>query len=38
MKLVTIGDDREQGGRLVENSEFLRFGAHWGFRVRTCRP
>ena len=24
--------------RLVENPEFLRFAAHWGFRIRACRP
>ena len=38
MKAVVIEDGREQGGRLVENPEFLRFGAHWGFRIRACRP
>ena len=24
--------------RLLENPEFLRFAAHWGFRIRACRP
>ena len=38
MKAVIIEDGREQGGRLVENREFIRFGAHWGFRIRACRP
>lgn len=23
---------------MLENAEFLRFAAHWGFRVRACRP
>ena len=27
-----------KGGRLFENAEFLRFAAHWGFRIRACRP
>jgi transposase len=38
MKAVIIDDGREVGGRLLENAEFLRFAAHWGFRVRACRP
>ena len=38
MKAVIIEDGRETGGRLVENPEFIRFGAHWGFRIRACRP
>jgi len=38
MKAVIIRDDRLSGGRLVENEEFLRFAAHWGFRPRACRP
>ncbi len=25
-----------RGGRLVEHPEFLRFGHHWGFRIRAC--
>ena len=38
MKAVITRDDRAHGGRLVENMEFLRFAAHWGFRPRACRP
>ena len=25
-------------GRLVENPEFIRFGAHWGFRMSGLPP
>ena len=38
LKAVIIDDQREIGGKLLENSEFLRFAAHWGFRIRACRP
>jgi transposase len=38
MKAVIIEDEREVGGRLLENAEFMRFAAHWGFRIRACRP
>ena len=38
MKAVIIEDGRDDGGRLVENSEFLRFSHHWDFRIRACRP
>jgi transposase len=38
MKAVIVDDTRAIGGRLLENAEFLRFAAHWGFRVRACRP
>lgn len=38
MKAVIIEDRRPQGGRVLENAEFLRFAAHWGFRIRACRP
>ena len=38
MKAVIIDDQRADGGKLLENPEFLRFAAHWGFRVRACRP
>jgi len=38
MASVITKDLRDQGGRLVENAEFLRFAAHWSFRVRACRP
>ena len=38
MKAVIVEDEREIGGRLLENAEFMRFAAHWGFRIRACRP
>jgi transposase len=38
MKAVIIDDEREIGGRLLENAEFARFAAHCGFRIRACRP
>jgi len=38
LKAVVIDDRRPQGGRVFENPEFLRFAAHWGFRIRACRP
>jgi transposase len=38
MKAVIIEDRREVGGKLLENIEFVRFAAHWGFRIRACRP
>jgi len=38
MKTVITGDQRADGGKLLENGEFLRFAAHWGFRIRACRP
>ena len=45
MKAVIIGDERlnpdgrgRAGGKLLENPEFLRFAAHWDFRIRACRP
>ena len=38
MKAVVIEDRRTNGGRLVENREFLRFASHWGFQIRACRP
>jgi transposase len=38
MKAVVIEDQREIGGRVLENAEFARFAAHWGFRIRACRP
>ena len=37
MRAVVVGDHRREGGRLLENREFLRFSAHWGFRIRACR-
>ncbi len=38
MKAVITDDRRHEGGRLIENSEFLRFSHHWRFRIRACRP
>lgn len=38
LKAVVIADERPGGGKLLENPEFLRFAAHWGFRIRACRP
>jgi transposase len=38
MKAVIIEDQREVGGKLLENAEFVRFAAHWDFRIRACRP
>ena len=38
MRSVIVRDLRPEGGRLVENAEFLRFCAHWSFRARACRP
>jgi transposase len=38
LKAVIIEDRRERGGKLLENIEFVRFAAHWGFRIRACRP
>jgi len=37
VRAVVVGDGRGAGGRLLENREFLRFSAHWGFRIRACR-
>jgi len=38
LKAVVVDDERPDGGRVLENPEFLRFAAHWGFRIRACRP
>jgi transposase len=38
LKAVILEDHRPGGGRVLENPEFLRFAAHWGFRIRACRP
>lgn len=38
MRAVILEDRRPDGGRLLENAEFLRFAHHWGFRIRACRP
>jgi len=37
MKSVIVDDQRLNGGRLVENPEFLRFANHWQFTARACR-
>jgi len=38
MRTVVLSDERLGGSGLIMNAEFLRFSAHWGFRVRACRP
>lgn len=38
LKAVIIEDHRPAGGKVLENAEFMRFAAHWGFRIRACRP
>jgi transposase len=38
LKAVILEDQRPAGGRVLENPEFLRFAAHWGFRIHACRP
>ena len=38
LKAVLIEEQREFGGKILENLEFVRFAAHWGFRIRACRP
>ena len=38
MKAVITKDERNAGGRITENAEFLRFAHHWDFQVRACRP
>ncbi len=38
LEAVIVEDRRPEGGRVLENPEFLRFAAHWGFRIRSCRP
>jgi transposase len=38
MRAVILDDPRPAGGKVLENPEFLRFAAHWGFRIRACRP
>jgi transposase len=35
MKAVVLEDARADGGKLLENPEFLRFARHWGFRIRV---
>ena len=38
LKAVIVDDQRVGGGKVFENPEFLRFAAHWDFRIRACRP
>ena len=38
LKSVIVDDHCPTGGRVLENAEFLRFAAHWDFRIRACRP
>lgn len=38
LKAVILDDARADGGKLLENPEFLRFAHHWHFRIRACRP
>jgi transposase len=38
LRAVILEDRRPVGGKVLENPEFLRFAAHWGFRIRPCRP
>lgn len=38
LKAVIVDDQRADGGKLLENPEFLRFARHWSFRIRACRP
>ena len=38
LKAVILEDARAEGGKILENPEFLRFAHHWGFRIRACRP
>lgn len=34
---VITDDEREEGGSLIENAEFVRFAHHWDFTIRACR-
>lgn len=38
LKAVIIDDERPGGGKIFANPEFLRYAAHWSFRIRACRP
>jgi transposase len=38
MRAVVLRDLRLGGSALTTNGEFRRFAAHWGFRIRACRP
>ena len=37
MKAVVVEDKRLEGGKLLENPEFLRFATHWGFRILSLQ-
>lgn len=38
LKAVIIDHQRPERGKVLENAEFARFAAHWGFRIRAGRP
>lgn len=38
MRSVITRDGRLSGDRLVSNAEFVRFAAHYEFKIRACRP
>lgn len=38
LKAVIFDDQRADGGKLLENPEFLRFARHWRCRIRACQP
>ena len=38
MKAVVVADRRTRGEELLLNERFKHFAAHWGFRIRACRP
>lgn len=38
MRSVITRDGRVNGEKLVTNAEFVRFAAHYDFKVRACRP
>jgi transposase len=38
MKSVITQDGRMNGEKLITNAEFVRFAAHYDFKVRACRP
>lgn len=38
MRSVITRDGRLNGEKLVTNAEFVRFAAHYDFKVRACRP
>ena len=37
MRSVITSDGRLSGEKLATNAEFVRFAAHWDFKVRACR-